>query len=809
MNLKPDLKQAARFIDVLTGRRDPIVCWQVFDDSGRDRSQAEHRHGRLSDKAIQEWLTTKTAKGCGVFVVVNRTDGTGRRRDCIVSSTAVFADLDKGGRPNEYRLPPSLIVESSPNKFHLYWLIERTRDLDAWLDAQALVAAAYNGDRSMVDTARVLRVPGFYHRKTAKPFMSRVVQWPAPFELSPLAEVRKAHDGIDYEAAPPAKAQVRQTPANVEMDTPANKERGRQYLAALDKPVEGDRNNSTYAAACRLRDMALSADVRAGLLAEWNDALPDPLPQAEVEHVNKSADLYGRNAPGSDTAEADFENDEADAEAGDQAAAQLKAMPVLPRLDKVTRENINSVFKFVNLGGKPRVLYWGRSPLDKRMRVPQFMTVADFKMALVNKTYSKTITSGDNDDAEKTVVVNIANEWLKSKRRRIYDGVVLQLEMDSASPESINLWRGYGVTPSPAGDWSLLRGHIREIVADGKAERYEYILRWIAWALQNPHLPAEVALVLKSEGHGTGKGILLRAIRKLFGVHGLQISKAGLLTGRFNSHLAMCCLLFVDEMTLGDNKETATLNSTLTEDVLAIEPKGVDAYQMPNHVKVVCASNQDHVVHLADSDRRFAVFNVSEQRAQDHAYFNHITQQLEAGGYARMLHDLLAIDLEGFHPRQLPRDLDNAPEKVNSAPPEIEWLAGYLDSGVLDCQVDGRGGIVVHAHDLYEQARRSHRRLAGWSDIRFASFLKEWRCTRRRSNGTLWEFPDLQAMRKAFRKRFPWWPAFEAEVDTWHDACAIEHEIEAPALDCGAASSREDEAEFEQLTGGDGGDDLQ
>jgi hypothetical protein len=49
----------------------------------------------------------------------------------------------------------------------------------------------------------------------------------------------------------------------------------------------------------------------------------------------------------------------------------------------------------------------------------------------------------------------------------------------------LNLWRGWGVPPE-AGDWSLMRQHLVEVIAAGNAEAAEYILNWLAWAVQHP-----------------------------------------------------------------------------------------------------------------------------------------------------------------------------------------------------------------------------------------------------------------------------------------------------------------------------------
>ena len=229
----------------------------------------------------------------------------------------------------------------------------------------------------------------------------------------------------------------------------------------------------------------------------------------------------------------------------------------IPRLNDVSEYNIGKLFRLVNLNGKVRVAYWARSALDPKVRVPQFWSPQDFKTALRNKEVVRKVTSTDakGKEHEKQIKRRLADYWLDHPKRYTYDGVVLRAEMNCASPDAINLWRGYGVEQNAAGNWSLLREHIRDVIANGKADREEYIIRWIAWALQNADKPCEVALILKSTAHGTGKGMLLRTIRKLFGAHAMQISKGGLLTGRFNAHLAMTCFLFVDEMTLADNEK--------------------------------------------------------------------------------------------------------------------------------------------------------------------------------------------------------------------------------------------------------------
>ena len=68
--------------------------------------------------------------------------------------------------------PVSLMVETSPGKFHCYWFT-RGMDLERFTPLQKEFAAVLGSDPSINDLPRIMRVPGFVHRKGA-PFLSRI-----------------------------------------------------------------------------------------------------------------------------------------------------------------------------------------------------------------------------------------------------------------------------------------------------------------------------------------------------------------------------------------------------------------------------------------------------------------------------------------------------------------------------------------------------------------------------------------------------------------------------------------------------------
>lgn len=161
--MRPDLSQAATFVRILTGSSLTSMTWQVFDDDQvrRDPRRAAIFHGTLSEVSYR--LAKANDDGCGVFVTVNATDGKGRRARNITAVRALFIDTD-GFIPSDFHLAPSMVVRSSAG-IHAYWRLADTLPLHDFRDAQKRLIAQYKSDAKIHNVDRVMRVPGFYHRK--------------------------------------------------------------------------------------------------------------------------------------------------------------------------------------------------------------------------------------------------------------------------------------------------------------------------------------------------------------------------------------------------------------------------------------------------------------------------------------------------------------------------------------------------------------------------------------------------------------------------------------------------------------------
>jgi Family of unknown function (DUF5906) len=232
----------------------------------------------------------------------------------------------------------------------------------------------------------------------------------------------------------------------------------------------------------------------------------------------------------------------------------------------------------------------------------------------------------------------------------------------------------------------------------------------MALLVQNPAEQGQVAIIMRGK-KGVGKGILGHVLRRLFGQHGMYVSKSKHLVGAFNAHLRDCVLLFADEAFFaGDRAAEGTLNSLITEETLVIEPKNYNVVLTRNRLHIVMASNEDWVVPASLDERRYLILDVGEARMQDFAYFQAIWAQMESGGLSAMLHELLRRDISKFQVRKVPNTAALDDQKLRSLNTEQTWFHEVL----------ARGYVYRSKHGL----TREFNRWMEWvsTDLLFASY---------------------------------------------------------------------------------------
>jgi len=271
-----------------------------------------------------------------------------------------------------------------------------------------------------------------------------------------------------------------------------------------------------------------------------------------------------------------------------------------------------------------------------------------------------------------------------------------------------------------------------------------------------------VALVLIGE-KGAGKGTLVRCLERIFGAHTFQVTSREEVIGKFNGHLQDCVLFVADEAYWGGDKRcVGRLQGMITETTLPIERKGIDLVQVPNYLHVVMLAEPGWVIPAGRYERRYAAFAVSNVRRGDRPYFKALHDQINRDGAEAMMWDLQGMDLDGWHPRDIPDALlKNSAlqeQQGHTLPPLEQWYVMLLHNGNLPGALTKRP-CTAFTMSLLNNARDRVPRLR-WelTEVGLRVFLVDEKrigivCTKYRcaaANG--WTFPPLDECRAAWER---------------------------------------------------------
>ncbi len=276
-------------------------------------------------------------------------------------------------------------------------------------------------------------------------------------------------------------------------------------------------------------------------------------------------------------------------------------------------------------------------------------------------------------------------KWLNSPRRRRYDRVWFE---PRELPSSVfNLWRGFAVEPIQ-NDAKIEKywAHIRENVCNDKEEDFLWFKAWCAQLIQRPWEPAGVAIGMGGE-EGTGKGIVVNALGKLLGDSYLPTSRIDQIVGKFNGQTHNKILLYSDEsFWAGDKTTLSALKALITEPTTVIQYKNVERQIVNNYAHLIFTSNEEHFIPInINGERRFSVFDVSNQHAMDLSYFQPLCDDLKSGGYEALLYDLQNFDYRelGINPKIALQSDGLVEQKILSAPSHFRYMLECVEKGVL------------------------------------------------------------------------------------------------------------------------------
>lgn len=308
--------------------------------------------------------------------------------------------------------------------------------------------------------------------------------------------------------------------------------------------------------------------------------------------------------------------------------------------------DLNSKYAACLLSGKFRI---AREYYNDAMKfhTVEFIEKGAFDNFLANR---ECFVYGAGGEQKKTA---LPKAWLQWGGRRSFESVIFDPTMQ-ADHKSYNLFRGFAIKPKK-GEWGLLKQHIHKVLCCKNDKYMQYIMAWMARIIQAPGSDRPGVAVVLLGGKGVGKGTLANCLGRIIGESYVPVSSSKGLTGDFNMHLAKALVVFADEAVWGGDKQAeGRLKHLITDPTCDFEPKGIDKITLPCHANLIIASNEPWVVPASADERRYFVLEIPEQQLP-RRYFDDLYRQMENGGYAAMMYDLMEYDYTAVSLRDSPK----------------------------------------------------------------------------------------------------------------------------------------------------------
>ena len=244
---------------------------------------------------------------------------------------------------------------------------------------------------------------------------------------------------------------------------------------------------------------------------------------------------------------------------------------------------------------------------------------------------------------------------------------------------TLNTFLGYAMSPylTPMTEprtSQLVWDHLLHVLCNNKEDLYDYFCHWLYLVLCCPGTRTGIAVLLYSE-EGAGKNLFTNFLLKLIGPYALEISENKAF-GRFNTLLENKTLVVINELDVKGNtyKNHEQFKSFITDPTMVIERKGIDSELTTNCVNFILCSNNQQVLKLGASDRRFLILDVAGNHIGDHAYFTSLYGAM--GHCGREFLTILTTKYKGqdFASKKLPETELKNEMKIQSAPAFISWL---------------------------------------------------------------------------------------------------------------------------------------
>ncbi len=637
-----------------------IIDWRAIHDTNKEVAAIPFR-GTLPQvwQSIQHY----NAQGYGIFCTPAAMDGQGYHLANVHYIRAHYVDLDNISAQQNYERAaawspaPSFAVNTSPGKFHVYWPVAPYQSNDYFQLIQRKLRQLFDGDRSIIDASRVMRVPGTLHMKvpTAPHLVTchSLAGYGQAIEVAHLATALASVNVIDGAAG------MRHDLGDPELAAPSLEWLKRALM--LVDPNQLDRYEwIALTSAIKQAGWTLADEPTLyALWSEWcarytaNDHGENLKQWSSIRNTELGWHSLVKRVP-SLQASISFGQAAVPVVAPQHTPTpaipgEIPPMPEPPPLD-CSGEYLTHLEQREWFKGCTFVIKYGAilGSDGRTLNASQFNGKYGGKYFIIDGEGKKT------DEAWKAATRSTLWTIPKVDHVRFLPSRPHgEIVIDALGRKGVNLFQAPQVV-SMAGDAGPFLRHIAALLPD-EGDQHT-LLGYLAHNVKFPGFKIPWAPVIQS-AEGAGKGVLKKLMTHAMGRPYVYFPNAKELTNsgsQFNAWMRNKLYILADEIKVDDKRDLIeVLKPMISEEMIEIQSKGVDQDLEDNFANWTFFTNYKDAVPVSRNGRRYAVFFSALQsvqdlidRGMDERYYTALYDWLDADGAAIVTHYLLNYPIE-------------------------------------------------------------------------------------------------------------------------------------------------------------------
>jgi hypothetical protein len=256
------------------------------------------------------------------------------------------------------------------------------------------------------------------------------------------------------------------------------------------------------------------------------------------------------------------------------------------------------------------------------------------------------------------------NKWIRDEDMRTYDKCDFR-PMVHCEENIYNTFKGYRIQQKYPEELSkkdvkikfeksLIFKHIQNLCGNDELS-IKYFLHWLSSRIKKPYYHKnQTALIFKSE-EGAGKDIFFNWFgRKVIGdEYYISESKTNEIFGDRNGLLENKILTIINETELGKTYNIGeVMKDSITREQNSIHSSYGIPFQQTNNNGYVFLTNNDFMMVISKTDRRFVIFMCNNTICNNYDYFTKLSKEFDNDEYARLFYNYLMfndeIDIDTF-----------------------------------------------------------------------------------------------------------------------------------------------------------------